>query len=343
MRSPRSSAGRSDDESMADAPALYKRNPQTAAARRRAEPSRAMSTAWLAPALALWFCSSVLAAERPPPPTVHVVAGGASDVFANAYIIEGGAGSVVIDALLTRARSRELRDRVDALGKPLLGVVLTHGHPDHYGGVAQLVEGRPEVPVVAVRGVDAVIRRDDAMKGERLKAFGIDWAETRTFPNVVVSDGVRLVFGDIMLTAIDIGLAESHHDSVWVLRGAGGEHAFVGDQVMSGVHAYTADAHTGRWIDSLRRLERRLASAARIYPGHGEPGGPELLKRQAAYLEEFRAQVRTLAAGGPTLSDDQTKELARRMIDFLGHNRMSRWIFEGANPVAAELADSTQR
>jgi glyoxylase-like metal-dependent hydrolase (beta-lactamase superfamily II) len=306
-----------------------------------------MSTAWLAPVLApvlaLWLSFPVLATERLSLPKVHVVAGGASDVFANAYIIEGDDGSVVIDALLTRTGSRELRGRVDALGKPLLAVVLTHGHPDHYGGVTQLVEGRPDVPVVAVRGVDAVIRRDDAMKGERLKAFGIDWAGKRTFPNVVVSEGVRLTFGDITLTSIDIGPAESHHDSAWILRADDGEHIFVGDQVMSGVHAYTTDAHTGRWIESLRLLERRLGGVAKIYPGHGESGGPELLARQVAYLEEFRAHVRTLAAGRTTLSDDQTKELERHMVDFLGHSRMSRWIFEGANPVAGELEGQAQR
>jgi glyoxylase-like metal-dependent hydrolase (beta-lactamase superfamily II) len=177
-----------------------------------------------------------------------------------------------------------------------------------------------------------------------LKAFGIDWAEKRTFPNVVVvSEGVRLTFGDITLTSIDIGPAESHHDSAWLLRADDGEHVFVGDQVMSGVHAYTADAHTGRWIETLQRLKRQLRSAARIYPGHGKPGGPELLDRQVAYLEKFRAHVRTLAAGRPTLSDDQTKELERHMVDFLGHSRMSRWIFEGANPVAGELAGQAQR
>jgi hypothetical protein len=36
------------------------------------------------------------------------------------------------------------------------------------------VEGQSEIPVIAVKGVDAVIRRDDAMKSQRLKALGID-------------------------------------------------------------------------------------------------------------------------------------------------------------------------
>ncbi len=135
-------------------------------------------TRWFAVVTALSLPHATLAAEPDVSPKIHPVTGGPSEVFANAYIIEGKSGTVVIDALPTRSASRKLRQRVDALGKPLLAIVLTHGHPDHYGGVTQLVEAKNNVPVVAIKGVDAIIRRDDAMKGERLKTFGIDWAET---------------------------------------------------------------------------------------------------------------------------------------------------------------------
>ena len=43
---------------------------------------------------------------------------------------------------------RALRERADALGKPLLGVVVTHAHPDHYGGLVELRRGL-DVPVFA--------------------------------------------------------------------------------------------------------------------------------------------------------------------------------------------------
>lgn len=277
------------------------------------------------------------------PPTVHRFPGGPDEMYANAYVIEGEAGIVVIDALLTRSASRALRERVDAFDKPLRAVIVTHGHPDHYGGITQLVEGLDDVAIVAIRGVDRIIRRDDALKGRRLAAFGIDWAETRTFPEVVVDDGERLSFGDITLTAIDIEEGESHYDSVWLLSTAEGDFAFVGDLVMEGVHAYTADGHTGAWLEALHDLEHRLASMARIYPGHGEPGGPELFGIQASYLEAFRDEVRSLAAGRPRLTEDQAGELQRRMIEVSGHDRVARWILEGANPVASELAATANR
>lgn len=64
----------------------------------------------------------------------------------NAYIISGTEGTVVVDSTLTVSDGRALRARVDALGKPLLGVVVTHAHPDHYGGLASLLAGLPKCP-----------------------------------------------------------------------------------------------------------------------------------------------------------------------------------------------------
>jgi len=56
----------------------------------------------------------------------------------NAYIVEGPDGLVVVDAMLTQTASLDLRGKVDAIDKPLKGVLLTHSHPDHYAGLGNL-------------------------------------------------------------------------------------------------------------------------------------------------------------------------------------------------------------
>jgi hypothetical protein len=56
-----------------------------------------------------------------------------------------------------------------------------------------------------------------------LKSLGIDWAEQLTFPTLIADAGEELTFGDISLTLLDIGPAESDHDSVWVLRAGDAE------------------------------------------------------------------------------------------------------------------------
>ena len=263
-------------------------------------------------------------------------------VFPNSYIVEGESGVVVIDSLLTRDGGSKVRKRVDATGKELLAVIVTHGHPDHYGGITTLVDGLGDVPIVALQGVDDVIRRDDASKGERLAKFEIDWPEQRTFPNTIVESNQVLKYGDLELTPITVGENESDHDTIWILRQPNAKVAFVGDLIMEGMHAYTADAHTGEWLATLDSLESQLEDVNRIYPGHGESGGLELLKPQKDYLTEFRTQVREIANCQPSMSEAQAKKLQSRMVNYLGTDKNARWILESANPVAEELAENCQ-
>ena len=116
----------------------------------------------------------------------HASAGGTP---VNAYIIESDSALAVIDATLTVSDGRRLRARVDELAKPLLGVVITHAHPDHYGGLVELVRDR-DIPVFATDGVASIIRRDDSIKEQILRPmFGEEWAPQRAFPNQTVADG----------------------------------------------------------------------------------------------------------------------------------------------------------
>src|SRR5215471_714831 len=90
-------------------------------------------------------------------PRVHRHASGENGIFANAYLVELPSGVVAVDATLTETDSKALRAKIESLGKPFLAVLITHGHPDHYNGVTNLV-ARDNVPVAATAGVDRVIR-----------------------------------------------------------------------------------------------------------------------------------------------------------------------------------------
>src|SRR4051794_19320785 len=107
----------------------------------------------------------------------------------NAYLVEGADGVVAVDATLTAPGGRALRSRADALGKPLLGVVITHAHPDHYGGLVELVAGL-DVPVYSTALVGDVIRRDDPVKEAILRpVFGDLWAGGRAVSSPVPGGG----------------------------------------------------------------------------------------------------------------------------------------------------------
>jgi len=271
-------------------------------------------------------------------PIVHRHVGGENDVLANAYLIETERGVIAVDATMTLAESARLREDLLALRKPLLAVLVTHGHPDHYGGVTGLV-ANDKVPVIATRAVDQVIRRDDQAKGEALKRAGIVWAEKRMFPNQTIDTSQSVTFDGLRFTAYDTGPGESHADSFWLME-ASPPAAFVGDMAVNHVHGFLSDGHSGAWLKKLDALKSKLQAlgVTTVYPGHGEPGGIDILGWTKSYLETFRKTVLDLAGGHKSLSPEEKTELSRRMALFLPENKLPQFVTRSADPVAAELA-----
>jgi glyoxylase-like metal-dependent hydrolase (beta-lactamase superfamily II) len=252
-------------------------------------------------------------------PIVHRFEGSLFPV--NAYLVEGPHGVVAVDATLGVTDGRALRARADALGKPLVGVVVTHAHPDHYGAISVLLDGL-DVPVLATRGVADAIVRDDATKEAILRPmFGPEWPERRTFPTTIVADGERVELGGVRFRVIDLGPGESPHDSIWLLEDdAGARAAFTGDLAYGHMHGYLADGEHASWLANIGRAHRLLGEGLTMYPGHGEPGpvGP-LLDWQEQYIRTFLAAVRSASAARPgdaspddaTITGRVTEEMKR--------------------------------
>jgi glyoxylase-like metal-dependent hydrolase (beta-lactamase superfamily II) len=269
-------------------------------------------------------------------PHIEQVASPAEGIFANAYLIETAGGVVLIDTTLRVSDANALRARVVATGKPLLGVLLTHGHPDHYNGAAIVTEGL-DVPVIATRDVDRVIRADDAAKEQLWKPmFGAEWPARRAFPTRLVADGEVVPLGGLDFRVHALGPAESHADSYWTIDGVPA--AFVGDLVFSETHSFLTDAHIGAWLDALDRLASALPAGATVYPGHGKPGDMRLIATERRYLERLRTEIRRLSPDGAPLSDAAKAELLAALKQVEPGVALEFLVGLGADAVARELA-----
>ena len=264
---------------------------------------------------------------------VHRHTTGPEGAFVNAYLVETPEGIIAVDGTLTVSDGGALRARLESLDKPLLAVLVTHAHPDHYGGIVELV-GDVDVPVVATTGVDAVIRRDDALKEEILRPmFGAEWPRERMFPSRTVADGETVNLGDTSFTVLDLGPGESPHDSIWFL-GDEPQAVFLGDQVYNGKHAYLADGFYGEWLVHLERLRRDLPADATLYLGHGDPVTASHLERQREYVETFVDAVRSADWSQP---DSARAAVIERMTRLLPTDDL-RFLMElSIDPVAARL------
>jgi glyoxylase-like metal-dependent hydrolase (beta-lactamase superfamily II) len=251
----------------------------------------------------------------------------------NAYLIEGERQLVAIDGTLTVSGGRAVRERVEAIGKPLVALLVTHAHPDHYGGAVEAIAGS-EAPIMATAGVDAAIRRDDQAKEELLRPmFGDEWPAERAFPTRLVEPGEQLTFGDVELTVRDLGPGESPHDSIWLL-GQDRSTVFSGDQAYNHMHCFLADGHWESWLANLDRLAADLPAGVRLLPGHGDQAGRELLDWQRGYIERFVAAVRGADWRDP---ERATQAVVEAMGSYLQTDDL-RFLMElSIEPVATQL------
>lgn len=268
-----------------------------------------------------------------PETRIHRHSTGPEGALVNAYLVETSEGIVALDGTLTVSDGRALRAQLESFGKPLLAVLVTHAHPDHYGGIVELVGG-DDVPVVATVGVDAVIRRDDALKEEILRPmFGEEWPRERTFPNRTVSDGERVDLGGVSFTVLDLGPGESPHDSIWFL-GDERRTVFLGDQVYDRKHAYLADGFLDEWLGHLERLRPELPADATLHVGHGGPVTPANFESQREYIETFADAVRTADWSQP---DAARAAVVERMTRLLPTDELQFLMELSIDPVAAKL------
>jgi glyoxylase-like metal-dependent hydrolase (beta-lactamase superfamily II) len=269
-------------------------------------------------------------------PTVHTYRSGETGLFANSYLVEGAEGVVAVDAPLLLSDGRAFRVRLEALQKPLLGVLVTHPHPDHYNTIGELLAGE-EVPVIAHDDVDREIRaKDEAKRVQWGPMFGDEWPASATFPSRTVTDEESIELGDLRFTPWDFGPCESNSETVWLL--GDGDLAFVGDLAFNGTHAYLADGRTDAWLKALDRAEEALAGVQTLYVGHGAPGVPAVLADQRRYLLMTREAIGRVANGRAELSEDEANRVVSLMERYLPTAPLGWLVGAGASAVAAELS-----
>jgi glyoxylase-like metal-dependent hydrolase (beta-lactamase superfamily II) len=233
----------------------------------------------------------------------------------NAFIVELDRSIVIVDATLAISSARELRQKAESLRKPIEAILLTHGHPDHYTGLASF----QDLPRLASQGALEFAHREDITKAPvATTLFGDDYPKQRVFPDQIVRDGQSFTFGGTKFTFHDIGPAESDSDGMWVVRDGDVTHAFVGDVVAKAAHCFFRDGHTHEWLDALTRLERAFNDGVQFYLGHGAtPAGREVIDWQRGYIRAFLREVNKLRTHPEPTSRPAQEQLIAGMKEYL--------------------------
>lgn len=240
-------------------------------------------------------------------PIVHTYKSREPMLQVNAFAIETTEGVIAIDTTLTMSDSISFRNMIESFNKPLLGIILTHGHPDHVAGTTNLVENR-DVPVIALNAVHALMKDTEAKKHEQWSpVFGTEWIPRWVYPNQLVKDGDIIRLGDATLSVIDLGAGgDCDANSIWLLEGT--PHAFLGDFIYNQNHTYMADGNILRWIANLERFESLLKGFESFHVGHGPVCNFGAIAKQKEYLLNYCATL-LKHTGGTGIFNDETRVL----------------------------------
>ncbi len=244
----------------------------------------------------------------------------------NNIIIEMKDYLIVVDANFPSGARGTMADTKRLSPKPVKYVFDTHHHGDHlYGNVIWTQAGST---TMAFKPVAEELKRFEPARWLAAAKTRPDVAETkRDAPEppqkdineelFVLNDGARKV--------------EFHHYGWAHTRGDGFVYIpkeqvlCTGDAVVNGPHNSTADANIGNWpavIHSAEKLKVKF-----VLPGHGLPGGRELLTGQAQFMTELYKSVKAGVDQGKKVEDLQASiQMPTAVSEWVGESSLKSQI-----------------
>jgi hydroxyacylglutathione hydrolase len=210
--------------------------------------------------------------------TVVVDTYGLGPLQTNCYVVRADRGAAEAAVVDPGGDAVQLRLELARVGTACAAILITHGHFDHLGGVADLAEGSG-APVYMPEGERELL--------ERYSEFAPLGAPGRAYtPDHLVAGGETLELAGMTFEC----LAIPGHSPAHVAYHADGS-LFSGDLLFAG-SVGRVDLPGADWdtlLASVRMLAERYPPETVVYPGHGPRTtlGDELARNP--FLAELRA------------------------------------------------------
>jgi glyoxylase-like metal-dependent hydrolase (beta-lactamase superfamily II) len=210
-------------------------------------------------------------------------------------LISGTHDAVLIDALLTPADGARVVDWIQAIGKRLTTIYITHGHADHFFGLNTILDAFPEARAVTARAVVS-----DA-QGQLTPAYMRFW--NTIFPGQIPEHPVvpDALDGDVIdlegheLRSITVGQSDTTHSTIVHIPSL--DAVISGDVAYNGIHQWLAQTDHEkrmRWIASVEQIEALKPKI--VVAGHKRPDARDddpaaILTGTKVYIRDFEQSL----------------------------------------------------
>jgi glyoxylase-like metal-dependent hydrolase (beta-lactamase superfamily II) len=221
---------------------------------------------------------------------IHTYSSPPEAFLVNSFLIETANGIIVVDTQFLVTPAKALKQKVVDLGKPLLGVIITHPHPDHYNGTAILLEGLEAVPIYATQATYNGVKETEAPKREFwTPTYKDEYPVSTLLPTKIVKPQEAFSIDGLSFVIDDLGAGEASDMTVIYLPD---QHQLIAsDLVYYRVHPWLAEGRSQRWLEQLKLVKERYQDAIQVFNGHGKESTLHGLDEQTDYITSFRDLV----------------------------------------------------
>ena len=235
----------------------------------------------------------------------------------NNIVIEMKDYLIVVDANFPSGARATMADVQRVSSKPVRYVFDTHHHGDHsYGNAVWTGAG---ATTLAYRGVAEEMRRYEPARWQQAAKERKDVAAM----NSASVEPPKQTFDENLFVLDDGARKVEFHFFGWAhTRGDGFVYLpkeqilCTGDAVANGPFNYTGDGNIGNWPDVIHAAQKLKVKT--VLPGHGVPGGPELLAGQALFMVEMRKAVKAAMDQGAKPADLAKLQLPDSVKNWVG-------------------------
>jgi len=264
--------------------------------------------------LSLVFATLPAAAAAQQPLHLSVFVGDSTSFRVTSTLIYGPTEAILVDAQFHNSQATKLADQIEATGRHLKAILITHPDDDHYLGLAVLRQRFPETPIYLTATALSEFKRTSArfLAGQRsyLPAEAPDSLPT---PAVLPSTHLTVDGAAVeVVTDLQGDAFVASNSFVWVpsLRAV-----VAGDIVFNGVHVWLANSNQRTRAAWRRSLDRIAALHPRIVvAGHKKSvdtaDSPDAVEFMRGYLAAFDKAI-----GPATNADELVAAMKQRYPD----------------------------
>lgn len=267
---------------------------------------------------------------------VHKYSSSPEAFLVNSFLIETPNGVVVVDTQFLVTPAKTLKQKVFDIGKPLLGIIITHPHPDHYNGTGILLDGLNSVLIYATQATCDGVKETEAPKREFwTPTYKDEYPKSTLLPTEIIKSGEPLLIDGVSLVIDDMGAGEA--SDITVIHLPEQRQLIASDLVYYRVHPWLAEGRSHHWLEQLDLAKKRYGDTVQMFNGHGGNSTLQGLDEQIDYISSFRDLV-DQHRQGDVVGEQQKSGIRKTLLEKYPTHPLDFLIEMNVDGVAKELA-----